>query len=159
MKYEMTLFHTMGPDTPSFCDHIYGLVWSSFNIRWHSCATMCHWLCGITLSSNAVEAFSKCYENVDFPRHNTMGSGNYWHHIASTSLQTIWGESFQVQSLQSLKATQLAENKWRKLPKVELLLGEFFCPCLVPWIKVYWSFFVTKMVCFHYAVCWICIWV
>ena len=59
MKYEMTLFHTMGPNgNGSFQTHlllmtIFGLMWSSFNIGWCSCAPVSHWLCSITLFSNA----------------------------------------------------------------------------------------------------------
>ena len=34
---------------------IYGLKWSSFNIRLRSCVPMCHWLRDITLSSNDVK--------------------------------------------------------------------------------------------------------
>ena len=48
MKHEMTLFHTMEPNRKVFFQThllfvtIYGPMWSSFNIRWCSCAPMCH---------------------------------------------------------------------------------------------------------------------
>ena len=58
MKREMTLFHTMRPSrnvlfqaNPIFVT-IHGLMWSSFNTRWCSCAPMWHWLHDITLSSD-----------------------------------------------------------------------------------------------------------
>ena len=66
MKYEMTLPYMMGPNrNVLFQTHllfvaIYGLIWSTFNVRWHSRTPMCHWLHDITLSSTDYLAFLYC---------------------------------------------------------------------------------------------------
>ena len=53
IKHEMIQWKCFVPNTPSFCDHIWSHV-ASLNTRWCWCTPMCHWLRGITLSSNEI---------------------------------------------------------------------------------------------------------
>ena len=66
MKHEMTRWKCFVQTHLLFVT-IYGLVWSSsvtLNIRWRSCAPMCHWLRDITLSSNGLVVSKECCSTV-----------------------------------------------------------------------------------------------
>ena len=55
----------------------YGVLWSSFNIRWRSCAPICHWLRDFTLSSNVwLLNWSWCCRGGDTPTKKIAKSEN-----------------------------------------------------------------------------------